>query len=593
MPAWPDKEEAHLNEFLRGLDYPPESVWGYRSMLRHFQRFATKREQALGQETLRSWLRVGAAEASLTYVIDRALFVKRFLDWLVQRGIIAENPFTRLRERYNCRSMSAIVRALLDAQPKRALEALRPPSRYASHLGPLICEHVERMRALGFRYRNEDWFIRFDRYLQQRSGAENEPFATLAREYVATAASAVGRLHHLSVTRVVAGALQRAGVAVIKPAADRLLLQEVARKRPRPYIYSVDEISRLLEIARSYDSTKYPLRAMALHCMIALAYCAGLRIGELLGLEIRDVNVEEATIEIRDSKFFKSRCLPLSLSASEVVRNYLAARAKAKMPGHPEAPFFCHAHGGYGRARASELLRTIIRLAGLKPNSGRGGPRIHDLRHSFVVHRMTQWYEQGINPQGRLAHLAAYLGHRDINSTLVYLTITQELLQPQHLHLKSPAHVRLMGKGQKERIAPLWPETAELLTALLRRKPRLPEEPLFVNRYGNPLTASGFRFRLRKYVKSASLKVQSLSRKRVTPHLFRHTTAVHLVSAGVDVTVIRSWLGHASLETTNHYAQANLETKRSALEKADPKLRPGKPPRWKRDTDLLAWLHSL
>lgn len=166
-------------------------------------------------------------------------------------------------------------------------------------------------------------------------------------------------------------------------------------------------------------------------------------------------------------------------------------------------------------------------------------------------------------------------------------------IQPQHLHLKSPAHIRLMGKGRKERIAPLWPETAELLTALLRRKPRTSEESLFVNRYGNPLTASGFRFRLRKYVKLASLKVPSLSQKRVTPHLFRHTTAVHLVAAGVDVTVIRSWLGHASLETTSHYAQANLETKREALEKADPRLRPGKPPRWKRDADLIAWLDSL
>jgi len=150
-----------------------------------------------------------------------------------------------------------------------------------------------------------------------------------------------------------------------------------------------------------------------------------------------------------------------------------------------------------------------------------------------------------------------------------------------------------MGKGQKERIAPLWPETAELLTALLRRTPRLPEETLFMNRYGEPLTASGFRFRLRQYVKGATKKLPSLSEKRVTPHLFRHTTAVHLVAAGVDVTVIRSWLGHADLETTNHYAQANLETKRKALEQADPTLRPAKPPRWKRDADLLAWLDSL
>ncbi len=166
-------------------------------------------------------------------------------------------------------------------------------------------------------------------------------------------------------------------------------------------------------------------------------------------------------------------------------------------------------------------------------------------------------------------------------------------LRPRDLYLKSPAHVRLMGKGQKERISPIWPETAELLASLIERNGVGPDERLFINRYGAPLTASGFRFRLRQYVRKAALKQPTLSQKRITPHVFRHTTAVHLVAAGVDVTVIRSWLGHAHLDTTNHYAQANLETKRKALEQADPSLRCSKPPRWKRDTDLLAWLDSL
>ena len=166
-------------------------------------------------------------------------------------------------------------------------------------------------------------------------------------------------------------------------------------------------------------------------------------------------------------------------------------------------------------------------------------------------------------------------------------------LRPQDIHFKSPAHVRLLGKGRKERISPIWPETADLVTALIRRQPRKPDEPIFVNRYRSPLTASGFRFRLRQYVEAAAKIVPTISKKRVTPHVFRHTTAVHLVAAGVDVTVIRSWLGHAQLDTTNHYAQANLETKRKALEQVDPKLRPTKPPRWKRDADLLAWLDSL
>ena len=166
-------------------------------------------------------------------------------------------------------------------------------------------------------------------------------------------------------------------------------------------------------------------------------------------------------------------------------------------------------------------------------------------------------------------------------------------LRPQDLHLKSPAHVRLMGKGQKERISPIWPETAELLTSLIERNGIGPHERLFINRYGAPLTASGFRFRLRQYVRCAAARQPTLSQKRITPHVFRHTTAVHLVAAGVDITVIRSWLGHAHLDTTNHYAQANLETKRKALEQVDPSLRSSKPPRWKRDADLLAWLDSL
>jgi integrase len=143
------------------------------------------------------------------------------------------------------------------------------------------------------------------------------------------------------------------------------------------------------------------------------------------------------------------------------------------------------------------------------------------------------------------------------------------------------------------RICPLWPETVELLKALLKRKPRRDDEPIFVNRYGNPLKASGVRFKLKQYAAAAGKKVPSLVSKRVSPHRFRHATAVSLVTAEVDVTVIRSWLGHASLDTTNIYARANVEAKRKALEKVDGAARSSKPPRWKREVELMAWLDSL
>lgn len=166
-------------------------------------------------------------------------------------------------------------------------------------------------------------------------------------------------------------------------------------------------------------------------------------------------------------------------------------------------------------------------------------------------------------------------------------------ITPRALRLESPLHVRLFGKGRKERICPLWPETVALLKAFLRKQPRGEDETIFVNRYGRPLGAAGVRFKLKHYLEAACRNTPSLVGKRVTPHTFRHSTAVSLVSAGVDVTVIRDWLGHASLDTTNHYARANVETKRKALEKVDPAARPGRPPRWKRNPDLVAWLDSL
>jgi site-specific recombinase XerD len=190
------------------------------------------------------------------------------------------------------------------------------------------------------------------------------------------------------------------------------------------------------------------------------------------------------------------------------------------------------------------------------------------------------------------------LGYRDYTlMALLYNTgarISEALaLCPRAIRLEAPAQVRLLGKGRKERICPLWPETVALLEALLKRQPRLPDEPIFVNRYGAPLSPSGARFRLQQHVRAAAKQIPRIADKRVSPHSWRHTAAVQLIAAKVDPAIIRSWLGHSSLETTNLYAQANLETKRKAIEQVDGTIRPAQPPRWKRNPDLLTWLDSL
>ncbi|HTW65228.1 MAG TPA: tyrosine-type recombinase/integrase [Bryobacteraceae bacterium] len=403
----------------------------YRSVLRQFQRFVARRlpKRAFSEAALRAWLKDGLKASPLTLVVHRSHLVNRFLDWLAARGSIAANPIAELRCKYECRSSAAVLRALAGAQPIKALESLRPPPRYGSHLGKIMREHVNRMRIRGLRYRHENRFLQFDRFLQQRPGADQEPLTTLIREYAACVSSAAGKVQRIQLGRVIAKELNRSGLAVAAPKRDRLLVQEMLRGRRQPHVYTVEEVRRLLEVARRDPAPRAPLRSHTLYMMLVLAYCAGLRLGEIVDLKLGDLDLNTDCIEVRDTKFFKSRRLPLSATAMTALRDYLKARVKADAPTESDAPLFWHAKGGYGYVAAGAHLRRLIRAAGLRKTTGRTGPRVHDLRHAFVVHRMTMWYEQGINPQTRLPYLAAYLGHRNIHSTLVYLTITQELLQ--------------------------------------------------------------------------------------------------------------------------------------------------------------------
>jgi site-specific recombinase XerD len=430
MPDRPNQDETLINQFVKQLNLACY-IAPYRSVLRQFQRFVTQHSQRpmFSESAVRAWLKDELKTSPLPSVIRRGQLVNRFLDWLAARGAAAANPIAKLRRKYDCRSSAAVLRALAGAQPTKALESLRSPPRYGSHLGPIMREHVNRMRTLGLRYRHENRFLHFDRFLQQRPGAEQELLTKLIREYAAGASSAAGKVQRIQLGRVIAKELNRSGLAVAAPKRDRMLVQEMLRSRRPPHIYTIEEVRHLLETAQNDPAPCAPLRSLTLYTMLALAYCAGLRLAEIVGLKLGDVDLTADCIEVRDTKFFKSRRLPLSASAMAALRDYLKARLNAGAPNEADAPLFWHAKGGYGYVAAGAHLRRLIRVAGLKSAAGRSGPRVHDLRHAFVVHRMIKWYEQGINPQTRLPYLAAYLGHRDIHSTLVYLTITQELLQ--------------------------------------------------------------------------------------------------------------------------------------------------------------------
>ena len=169
-------------------------------------------------------------------------------------------------------------------------------------------------------------------------------------------------------------------------------------------------------------------------------------------------------------------------------------------------------------------------------------------------------------------------------------------LQATDLRLTEPPCIRLRGKGLKERTCPLWPETARLLVELLEEQGVSADRPeaVFRNRCGARLTRFGVRIILRKHIKNAVPRMPSLKHKRLHPHSVRHSTAIHLLRAGVDLSTIAHWLGHASLNTTNKYLSLDLEDKRKALAKAQPLLKHnGRTSGWRRDENLITWLENL
>ena len=163
------------------------------------------------------------------------------------------------------------------------------------------------------------------------------------------------------------------------------------------------------------------------------------------------------------------------------------------------------------------------------------------------------------------------------------------------LQLVAPRQVRLRGKGNKERLLPLWPQTANALHRLRGLTYGADQQCVFVNRHGQPMTRDGIAYVLAKHAAAAAQSHPALQRKHVTPHVLRHSCAVALLQSGTDVTVIRDYLGHASVATTGRYITINLQMKRDAMQAFWKKagIEPARTRAWKPKADLLAFLQCL
>jgi integrase len=197
---------------------------------------------------------------------------------------------------------------------------------------------------------------------------------------------------------------------------------------PRPYIFDEQEILRLLDAARELKPHPMsPLRGDVYRLALVLLYTAGLRRGELLRLTLGDYSPTENTLLIRESKFYKSRLIPLSADATRELDAYLTARRARHLPVDAASPLLVQGRrDGYSGGGIYGGLRRLFKAAGIHTETG-GTPRVHDLRHTFAVHALLRWYREGADLGARLPFLSAYMGHVSPVSTEYYLPFVASL----------------------------------------------------------------------------------------------------------------------------------------------------------------------
>ena len=163
------------------------------------------------------------------------------------------------------------------------------------------------------------------------------------------------------------------------------------------------------------------------------------------------------------------------------------------------------------------------------------------------------------------------------------------------LSFANPFKVEILGKGHKWRTCPLWNDAVKILQSFIAGQEigPPPDDYLFLNRFGNPFSRFGILYTIDKYKNKAALLTPSLKKKKVSPHTIRHTTAMHLLQSGVEINVIKSWLGHADLSTTNCYVEIDMAMKEKALNACEFKDESGARKKQHSDPDVLNWLESL
>jgi integrase len=309
--------------------------------------------------------------------------------------------------------------------------SLSPIAEFSSPVAAALHRFLAFKRAAGYLYHTEAQALRvLDRFLTQHL-VPADPLISwdVIRAYVARQGqeSETTRTHRLSLIRQVCRflALEESRTAIPGP---RFL--EINRERFVPRVLTRDEGRRFLQACATFASPhRSPLRNTILGTALALLYLTGLRAGEVLDLTEADVDLDTRVLQVRDTKFGKSRLVPLADDVAARLADCRAAVARRLGPRFPEAPFFPAPSGRcYPKSALRAAFHDVLATAGIPRQSGGRSIRVHDTRHSFAVLRLLLWYQQGADVGAQLPALATYLGHVGLSSSQRYLHLTEDVV---------------------------------------------------------------------------------------------------------------------------------------------------------------------
>jgi integrase len=293
-------------------------------------------------------------------------------------------------------------------------------SRWANQLAAF----VRFKNALGFPYVRSIATLRsFDQCAASRDWKGSRDLAAITRAWLNRSAQRkpVTVTNELGVLRQFCRFRQRYEAQAFVP--DRTWAPQSTESIFTPHVFSETEVRRI--VAATVRINASPRSRRCYRLLVLVLYCTGLRVGEALGLRRCDLDLKQVCFRAGPSKG-RIRWVPFHRDLARELRRWLADDCSDLSP---DAFVFADDHGRQRRVKnVSHNLRVLFRRCRLKPESGRAGPRCHDLRHTMAVHRLERWYREGHDPQHLLPWLSAYLGHRNLLGTECYLHATPELL---------------------------------------------------------------------------------------------------------------------------------------------------------------------